>query len=82
VFRVTHPFHPRLGEELELVVWKQTWGEDRVYFHDELGRLCSMPARWTDILPQDPFVVVSAGRSCLRVAELIELANLVERLRS
>ena len=79
---MTHPFHPRLGQEFELVVYSQNWHEDRVYFHDELGRLASIPARWTSIAALDPFVVVSAGRACLRVSDLIELANLVENLRS
>ena len=31
--------------------------------------------------PTDPFVGVAAGRACLRVADLIRLAEMIERLR-
>jgi hypothetical protein len=34
-FRVIHPHHPWCGHEFELIDHKQTWGEDRVFFHDE-----------------------------------------------
>ena len=33
--RVTHPFHPLLGKEFPLADRRLTWGEDRVYYHDE-----------------------------------------------
>ena len=33
------------------------------------------------MLPPDPFVLVSAGRSPFRVADLLELARLLARLR-
>jgi hypothetical protein len=78
---VTHPFHPLCGRELELVTYRQNWGEDRVYFHDDQGRLKSLPAAWTSIGPEDPFVVVSNGRAAFRTADLVELAALVDRLR-
>ena len=32
-FRVTHPFHPLLNQELELVSYRQSWGEERVYYY-------------------------------------------------
>jgi len=38
-FRVTHPFHPLLGMEYELVTRKLTWGEDRVFYYDQTGTL-------------------------------------------
>jgi len=81
-FRVTHPFHPCFGQEFELVAWHQSWGEDRVYFHDAAGRLCSFPASWTSLGPQDPLVMMAAGRSYFRVQDLAELSRLVEELRS
>ena len=62
-FRVTHPFHPWFGREFALVTYRLNWGEERVYFHDDAGRLVAIPARWTSVFPADPFVVVSAGRS-------------------
>jgi hypothetical protein len=79
---VTHPFHPLTGRQFDLVVRKHTWAEDRVFFFDDNGQLISLPAGWTDVDPMDPFVVVAAGRSALRVEELLALASLVEHLRS
>jgi hypothetical protein len=63
------------------VTYRHNWGEHRVYFHDEEGRLVSIPAAWTDVMPPDPFVLVSAGRSAFRVADLLALARFLARLR-
>jgi hypothetical protein len=76
---VTHPFHPLLGHEFEQVDRRQTWGEDRVYFHDEYGELKRLPAAWTSAAQVDAFVVISAGRSHFRVEDLLELASLIAR---
>src|ERR1700751_2615821 len=81
-FRITHPFHPWSGQEFELVTYVHTWGEHRIYFHRENERLVSVPATWTDVVAEDQVVRVSAGRSLFRVADLIELAQLVERLQA
>ena len=80
--RVTHPFHPLADREFDLVVRKHTWAEDRVFFVGDDGRLRSVPAGWTDVIAPDPFVVMAAGRSPLRVADLLALAALVEDLGS
>jgi len=80
-FRVTHPFHPLFGREFELEIYKNNWGEDRVFFHLEEGHLMALPASWTDLVPHDPFVAVAAGRSLFRAEDLWELAQLVGRLR-
>jgi len=77
---VTHRFHPLFGCEFEFVKRRRNWGEDRVYVYDDHGELCSLPLAWTDLAPEDPFVVVAAGRSALRTADLVELAELVERM--
>jgi len=42
--------------------------------------LRSVPARWTDVFDEDPFVATSAGRSPFRVIDLLELARLVEEI--
>jgi hypothetical protein len=42
------------------VTYRGNWGDERVYFHDDTGRLVSLPAAWTDLFPSDPFVVLSA----------------------
>jgi len=80
--RVTHPFHPLFGRQFEFVARRRNWGEDRVYYHDERGELGSLPTGWTDVADADPFVVMAAGRSPFRVADLLELADLADLLRS
>jgi len=60
---------------------RHNWGEDRVYYHDEQGQLTSVPAGWTDVIPPDPVVAISAGRSPFRLQDLLELARLVEPLK-
>jgi hypothetical protein len=77
---VTHPFHPWFGREFELVGYRHNWGEDRVYYFDAEGRVHTIPAGWTSVAPIDPFVVIAAGRSYFRYEELVQLADLLERL--
>jgi hypothetical protein len=75
---VTHPFHALCGREFELVTYRQNWGEDCVYFHDDQGQLRALSASWTSIGATDPFVAISGGRSAFRTADLLELARLIE----
>lgn len=70
------------GKVFALVDRRQTWGEDRVYFHDATGKLCRMSAQWTSVAEVDLFVLTSAGRSSLRVSDLLELVGLVEQYRA
>ncbi len=63
------------------MVRKNNWAEDRVFFFGDDGQLRSVPAGWTDVDPEDPFVVMSAGRCALRVDDLLALASLLEGLR-
>lgn len=79
-FRITHPYHPLYGREYKLITYCHGWGSHRVYFHDA-GRLRKIPACWTDVVADDPFVVVAAGRSAFRVADLLTLADLIEVLQ-
>ena len=58
-----------------------TWGEDRVFFFDDEGTQRSLPLAWTDAGEVDPFVVVAAGRSAFRVADLLDAAALIDGLR-
>ncbi len=80
-FRVTHPFHPLFGREFELVHCRQCWGEERVFYLDEGEELRSLPVRWTSAVTTDPLVVISAGRSMYRVADLLELAKLAREIQ-
>ena len=81
LFEITHPFHPLLGKVYELADRRRTWGEDRVYYHDDDGKLRGMKAQWTSVADADPFVSVSAGRSSLHVRDLLQLVSMIERLR-
>jgi len=65
-------------QEFEAVTFRQNWGEDRIWFHDNDGRLQSVPTSWTDAAAVDAFVVVAAGRSLFRLADLLELAQLIQ----
>ncbi|WP_188130888.1 Y4bD/Y4pK family protein [Paraburkholderia panacisoli] len=79
--RVTHPFHPLRGQEFVLLERRSTWGEERVYFHDETGRLRRLPASWTSAAAPNAFEVLSAGRSAFRVEDLLHLVGLIARHR-
>ena len=81
-FRFTHPFHPLFGREFEVVDFRQSWGEDWLYFYDDEERLISVRVRWIDAGEVDPFVVVAAGRSRLRVGDLLRLVELVAGVES
>jgi hypothetical protein len=79
--RVTHRFHPLSGRSFEFVNRRKNWQSDRVCFFDDSGELACLPAEWTDVVLADPFVVVAAGRSPFRTADLLELAELIGELR-
>ena len=80
-FEITHPFHPLRGQKFRLVTYRHNWCEDRVYFHDHQGRWTSVPAAWTTVLPEDPFITMAQGRCLFRYEDLVKLSDLVERLR-
>jgi hypothetical protein len=67
--------------EFELIDYKQTWGEDRVYFYNSEEMLVRVPVYWTDIVPQEPFVEISAGRSFFRTEDLLGLWQLLDNLK-
>ena len=79
-FRITHPFHPLRGAEHELVTRKLTWGEDRVFYYDPGGNLKSLMTNVTDVVSMDAFDRISAGRSALRVDDLLELRSIFDKL--
>jgi hypothetical protein len=70
------------GQEFDLVMRGQNWREDRAWFHDGAGSLRSVPANWTDLVADDAFNVVAAGRAAFRTQELLELVHLIGAIQS
>jgi hypothetical protein len=58
---------------------RSAWGEERVYFHDDAGRLRRLTATWTNAVAANRFEAVSAGRSHFRVDDLLQLVLLIAR---
>jgi len=81
-FKVIHPFHPLHGQTFTLIAYKHAWGENRVYYHNDSGKLCSLPASWTSVLPPDPVIIISGGRSPFRLSDLLELSRLLSAISS
>jgi lipopolysaccharide biosynthesis protein len=63
---------------LELAAQGREWGEERVYYRDENGRMRFVPARWTNIAASDAFVLTAAGRAWFRLEDLIRLDNAIK----
>ena len=80
-FEITHPHHPLRGQKFKLITYRHNWGEDRVYFHNADGCLSSIPAGWTTVVAPDPFVAVAGGRCFFRYQDLLQLVDLMEKLR-
>ena len=78
---MTHPFHPLRGREVELVTYKKAWGEDRVFYRDAAGQLRHLPVEWTSAAPVDPFKEVAAGRCRFRTEDLLQLADLLDKVK-
>ena len=79
--RITHPFHPLSGKQFYLIEHRCIFTESFVYFHDGDGHLREIPAAWTDFVKSDAFVEMAAGRSQLHAGSLLELIDLIDRLR-
>jgi hypothetical protein len=80
VFKITHPFHPLRGKQFVLVTRRQTWGEDRVNYFDDNGKLRSMLTSWTSLADKDYFLQASDGRSWFRVDDLVDLHALLQTI--
>jgi len=80
-FKITHPFHPCCGSEFEVEFYNCGQHEDWILSRDKNGQKITFPASWTSLLPPDPFVVMSAGRSLFRLQDLIKLADYVKHLK-
>jgi hypothetical protein len=79
-FRITHPFHPLAGRDIDLVCIRSTFGRRHVYFHQDDGRLWAVALAWTDLAPPDCFREIARGRSLFRPDDLLRLASVIEHL--
>ena len=80
--RVTHPFHPLAGQELVFVARLACWRSDVVFYLAPDGSRQRIEAGWTDVVPDDVFRVLAAGRCAFRTEDLLAVAGLVGRWRS
>jgi hypothetical protein len=78
--RITHPFHPNFGREFDLICRRRHWGEDRVVYSGDDGRLRTISAAFTDVAPVDEFRLVAGGRVAFRTVDLMALCELLDRL--
>jgi len=78
--RITHPFHPHSGREFELICRRRHWGEDRVVYSGDDGRLRTISAAFTDVAPLDEFRLVAGGQAAFRTVDLMTLCELLDRL--
>lgn len=77
---MTHPFHPLHGREFDVIEILLVQGMEFIQYTVDDGALSRIPLAFTSAAAVDPFVKVAAGRSALRVSELLELAALLEVL--
>jgi hypothetical protein len=61
-----------------LVTRRLNWGEDRVFYYDDEGRLLSLATNLTDLVPPDAFAQAAAGRSAFRIDDLLDLRAMLD----
>jgi len=61
-------------------LYKNAWGEDRVYFYNEDQQLTVIPANWTNVVAIDPVVTIAAGQAPFRANDLLEIARMIHSL--
>jgi hypothetical protein len=77
---ITHPFHPLSGQQLACVGERYNRYGRRLLLQVDEATVCSVPPQWTDLVAPDPELLIGEQRALFRVAELLELARLVEQL--
>lgn len=78
--RVTHPFHPLSGRQFTCVGERYNRYGKRLLLQVDAGTVCSVPPQWTDVVAPDPAIAIGKRRAVFRVADLMELAQLVADL--
>ncbi len=77
---MTHPFHPLSGRQLACVAERHNRYGKRLLLQVDAETVCSVPPQWTDAIVPDPEIAIGKRRALFRVADLMELAQLVARL--
>jgi hypothetical protein len=78
--RITHPFHPLSGQQFACLGERYTRYGRRLLLQVDDRTVCSVLPQWTDLVTPDPEIVLGGYRALFRVADLLELARLVEGL--
>jgi Family of unknown function (DUF5372) len=79
--RITHPFHPLSGQELACVGERYNRYGRRLLLRVDEITVCSVPPQWTDLVAPDPEIVLGGHLAPFRVADLLEVARLVDQIR-
>jgi hypothetical protein len=77
---VTHPFHPLSGRQLPCIGERYNRYGKTLLLETDDGAVCAVRPQWTDVFAPDPEIVLGGQRALFRVADLVELAGLVDRL--
>ncbi|HUZ95545.1 MAG TPA: DUF5372 family protein [Edaphobacter sp.] len=78
--QVTHPFHPLRGQQLPCVGERHNRYGMTLLLETSDGAVCSVRPQWTDVVSPDAEIVLGGQRALFRVADLLELVRLVDRL--
>ena len=52
-----------------------------MFYYTRDGQLAYFPVAWTDAVPADPFVALSAGQAVARFEDLLRLVGLIQDLK-
>ncbi|MCP4387373.1 MAG: transposase [Gammaproteobacteria bacterium] len=63
-----------------MVTRRLNWGEDRVMYFNQEGKLRSMLTSWTSVAESDLFAQVAAERSWFRFDDLLALGEHLDAL--
>jgi hypothetical protein len=78
--RITHPFHPLSGKQFVCVGERYNRYGKRLLLQIDDATVRSVPPQWTDLVAPDPETVIGEHRALFRMADLLELARLVDKL--
>lgn len=78
--RVTHPFHPLSGRQFACVGERYNRYGKRLLLQVDARTVCSVPPQWTNAVAPDPAIAIGKRRAVVRVADLMELTQLVADL--